>query len=98
MGRVDITGIAGATPIRAIDRRDGTAISVPDSKSTAAVTRADPGLRVETTAGLLSAQAPVNAERVQQIRDALREGTYPLVPAKIADAMIAARLMLGNAE
>jgi negative regulator of flagellin synthesis FlgM len=31
---------------------------------------------------------------VQEIRNALRDGSYPLVPAKIADAMIAAQVSL----
>lgn len=38
--------------------------------------------------------APVDSERVQQIRQALADGSYPLSPAKIADAMIAAKLIL----
>jgi negative regulator of flagellin synthesis FlgM len=41
---------------------------------------------------------PVDAERVSQIRDAVEEGSYPLVPARIADAMIAASLLLRKAE
>ena len=35
---------------------------------------------------------PVDSERVAEIRKALEEGKYPLVPAKIADALIAAEL------
>ncbi len=35
---------------------------------------------------------PVDSERVAEIRKALESGTYPLVPTKIADAMIAAEL------
>ena len=37
---------------------------------------------------------PVDSERVQQIRRAIEQGTYPLVPAKVADAMIAAGMLL----
>lgn len=37
---------------------------------------------------------PVDAERVAQIRKAIENGSYPVVPAKIADAMIAAGLLL----
>ncbi|HEU4968697.1 flagellar biosynthesis anti-sigma factor FlgM [Sphingomonas sp.] len=44
------------------------------------------------TAKALAAKPPVDAERVQQIRRALEEGRYPLVPAKIADRMIAAQM------
>ncbi|OZA93012.1 flagellar biosynthesis anti-sigma factor FlgM [Altererythrobacter sp. H2] len=54
------------------------------------------GVQVELGATPDSAAPPVDRERVNQIRDALREGSYPIVPAKIADAMIAARLVLGG--
>ena len=37
---------------------------------------------------------PVDGERVQQIRRAIEQGNYPLVPAKVADAMIAAGMLL----
>lgn len=33
---------------------------------------------------------PVNHDRVVEIRKALEAGTYPLIPTKIADAIIAA--------
>ena len=42
--------------------------------------------------------APVDAERVQQIRKAVENGTYPVVPAKIADAIIAAGILLRSGE
>ena len=38
--------------------------------------------------------APVDAERVAQIRKAVEDGSYPVTPVKIADAMIAAGLLL----
>lgn len=37
---------------------------------------------------------PVDVERVGEIRRAIELGTYPLVPARVADAMIAAGLLL----
>jgi negative regulator of flagellin synthesis FlgM len=40
------------------------------------------------------AEAPVDQDRVAEIRKAVEEGRYPLVPAKIADAMIASGFML----
>ena len=40
----------------------------------------------------------MDSERVTEIRTALREGTYPLVPAKVADAMIAANFILIEGE
>jgi negative regulator of flagellin synthesis FlgM len=33
---------------------------------------------------------PVDSDRVAEIRKALESGTYPLIPTKIADAIIAA--------
>jgi len=59
---------------------------------------AAPGISLEVGATAAAATPPVDAERVAQIRDALREGTYPLVPTKIADAMIAAQVSLALPE
>lgn len=49
---------------------------------------------VETSGALDPGTAPVDAERVKLIRKAVETGTYPIVPAKIADAMIAAGVLL----
>ncbi len=40
----------------------------------------------------MAVRPPVDHERVQQIKKALQEGRYPLVPARIADRMIAAQM------
>ena len=37
---------------------------------------------------------PVDAARVEEIRKAVEQGTYPVLPARIADAMIAAGHLL----
>lgn len=42
--------------------------------------------------------APVDVERVKTIRQAIESGNYPLVPARIADAMIAAGMLLRTAS
>jgi negative regulator of flagellin synthesis FlgM len=39
-------------------------------------------------------EAPVDTDRVAVIRKAVESGTYPVFPAKIADAMIAAGMLL----
>jgi negative regulator of flagellin synthesis FlgM len=39
-------------------------------------------------------QPPVDVERVELIRKAVETGKYPILPAKVADAMIAAGLLL----
>lgn len=41
---------------------------------------------------------PVDLERVRMIRKAVESGTYPVVPAKIADAIIAAGILLRTAK
>ncbi len=43
-------------------------------------------------------QPPVDAERVKQIRQAIEDGHYPIVPAKVADAMIAAGMLLRSGK
>ncbi len=50
-------------------------------------------------AGALSARtagdsAPVDTNRVQEIRKAVEEGRYPVIPTQVADAMIAAGYLL----
>ena len=37
-------------------------------------------------------QAPVDNDRVEQIRKAIQDGTYPVLPVEIADGIIAAGL------
>jgi len=43
---------------------------------------------------LSAGSAPVDADRVSAIRKAIANGSYPLIPTKISDAMIAAGLTL----
>lgn len=41
-------------------------------------------------------EAPVDHDRVAEIRTAIEQGRYPIVPVEIADAMIAAGFLLRN--
>lgn len=56
------------------------------------------GVSLEVSARVDVATPPVDAERVQQIKAALRDGSYPLVPTRIADAIIAAQVSLSLPE
>lgn len=56
------------------------------------------GVSLEVSTAAESASPPVDAERVSQIKAALRDGSYPLVPTKIVDAMIAAQVSLSMPE
>ena len=59
---------------------------------------AEAGVAVETDQALASAGPPIDADRVKQIRHALETDSYPIVPTRIADAVIAARLLLSTAQ
>lgn len=48
--------------------------------------------------GLAGTEAPVDHERVTELRHAIEQGNYPLDPRKTADAMIAAGFMLRNEQ
>lgn len=64
----------------------------PDPVSVAASGPAAPS--VETSAALEAGTAPVDIDRVTTIRRAVEAGKYPVIPVKIADAMIAAGVLL----
>jgi negative regulator of flagellin synthesis FlgM len=49
-----------------------------------------------TTVVSAGSEAPVDHDRVAEIRNAIEQGRYPIVPAKIADAMIASGFLLRN--
>jgi negative regulator of flagellin synthesis FlgM len=53
---------------------------------------------VATSVAVDPGQAPVDIDRVAQIRKAVETGNYPLVPARIADAMIAAGMFLRSSN
>lgn len=57
----------------------------------AGVTKQAMAAAAPTVAAQLAKAAPVDAQRVQDIKQAIAEGRYPLSPTKIADALIAAR-------
>ena len=59
----------------------------------ASAAAAQKGVAVESRGELAGAKPPVDSERVDEIRAALRDGTYPILPAKIVDALIASQLL-----
>ena len=93
----------GATrPVGAVQVKPATtSAAAPDKVETQspAATAAGSAAQVERSSALdAGAKPPVDAERVKVIRHAIEQGTYPIVPAKIADAMIAAGMLLRNAS
>lgn len=93
MSPIDIRKTAPVAPVRA---GPDHANPSPHTGTGPAAPANEPGIVVELAGGAGSLNAPVDHDRVEQIRNALREGTYPIVPARIADALIAARLVLGG--
>lgn len=73
-----------------------TASAAVDSQP---VADAGAAAQVERSAALDAGQkAPVDAERVKEIRHAIETGSYPVLPTRIADAMIAAGMLLRTAQ
>ncbi|KQM14805.1 flagellar biosynthesis anti-sigma factor FlgM [Novosphingobium sp. Leaf2] len=75
--------------------------AVPGATTTsapAASTQISATPSVETSQALSAGEAPVDTDRVALIRKAVESGTYPVLPAKIADAMIAAGMLLRTAR
>lgn len=57
------------------------------------------GAQVERSSALDGgSSAPVDAQRVQVIRRAIETNSYPVIPTRIADAMIAAGMLLRTSQ
>ena len=84
-----------ARPIGAVDVRIARQGAGPrgeaqrGDESTSAVALSD---------ALNPGEAPVDGDRVEVVRKAVESGQYPLVPTKIADALIAAGMLLTKGE
>jgi negative regulator of flagellin synthesis FlgM len=91
-----LSGVGATRAVTASDRAQIEARPAPLAGSAAPAPAA--GISLEVTAASAAATPPVDAERVAAIRKALSEGSYPLVPTKIADAMIAAQVSLSLPE
>jgi len=84
VARSRTVGTDAARTVKGAPAQPGSAVSPP----------AEPGVIATAAAPTAGKSPPVDTERVSQIRNALREGTYPLQPAKVADAIIAANYFL----
>ena len=97
MPSIELSKLQAVSPARALSDTDRTAIQPgaarDNQRSSSGV--ADAGVSIEVAAPVDSSTPPVDTDRVAEIRKALQEGSYPIVPTEIADAMIAARLSMG---
>ena len=97
MPSFELSKLQGVSPARALSESDRTQIepSARSAKSGSAAPSPKPGVALEVGAAIDPSSPPVDQDRVSQIKRALQDGSYPLVPTKIADAIIAARVGLG---
>lgn len=99
MPSVELSKLPSVGAPRAVSAGERAQIEArPRSAGAATPAPAAPGIALEVSAAAESANPPVDAERVSQIKAALRDGSYPLVPTKIVDAMIAAQVSLSLPE
>lgn len=78
------------TTARTGDLRVGKVANVTPATTTTTTAAAAPAAPA-TLARALAASAPVDMERVNRIKDAIADGSYPLSPTTVADSLIAAR-------
>lgn len=103
MPSVELSKLQASAAPRALSSGDGVQLApsanVPASGGTRSGAEDVRGISIEigsrAAAALEPSAPPVDRERVAEIRKALEEGRYPLVPTRIADAMIAAQVSLG---
>ena len=93
---VDVSGTKGAANDRAVARvleaRAVQATPQPASAPTGTPQRAAPDVALLSgVAAELAAKPPVDTDRVQQIKRAIANGTFPILPATVADRLLAVR-------
>ncbi|MCK0129448.1 flagellar biosynthesis anti-sigma factor FlgM [Erythrobacter sp. F6033] len=95
MPSIELSKLQGVSAPRSVSGSDRAQIEArsPQSRPSAPV-GAESGVKLEVGSAVEAGKPPINSERVAEIRSALEQGSYPLVPTEIADAMIAARISL----
>lgn len=87
-------GPQGPRAIGAVEARKKSAPVASDS----ARSHATPQSAVVRSEALDPGQPPVDTNRVEVIRKAIEQDRYPILPMKVADAMIAAGLLLRSGK
>lgn len=95
------SGPAPSIPAVAATAVPGPAVATASPAAAAPAPAAPPASAekaVATSDATRAGDVPVQSERVAQIRRAIEEGRYPVLPVTIADAMIAAGMLLRTPE
>lgn len=80
-------GVSSVSAVQRTAKAAPVAEAAPVTKQTGTDATQAPG----ALASAMAAKPPVDADRVQQIKTALANGTFPLSPSTIADQFIALR-------
>ena len=93
MPSFELGKLQGIAPARGLSESDRTPLVAGSRGRTGAAGAAvgKPGVALEISPASDPSTPPVDTDRVGQIRRALEDGTYPLVPTRVADAIIAAQ-------
>ena len=93
MPSVELSKLQGIAAPRAVSTSERAQIETrPGAPRPGSAGAPSAGVSVEIAGTVDAASPPVDAERVAEIRAALEDGSYPLVPTRIVDAMIAAQV------
>lgn len=84
-------------PVRAIGASDARIAHDPVANDTARA-HASSNSAVTRSTALDPGEPPIDSDRVATIRKAIERGSYPVIPTRVADAMIAAGLLLRSAK
>ncbi len=84
--------------VRAVSTTDSRAVTADKTAAQQPTPTSAQGATQVATTALNAGQVPVDTDRVATIKKAIESGTYPILPTKISDAMIAAGLMLRVAK
>jgi negative regulator of flagellin synthesis FlgM len=87
--------LGSTAPVGAIDVRIARQ---PQASECAPPSTEKPAASVVASTALDAGEIPVDEGRVAVIRKAVESGNYPLIPARISDAMIAAGLLLRSSR
>jgi len=92
MKPIEISSVAASRPVGADAQRPVK--GAPTASGSAATPKTEPGIVARSEALSAGPIPPVDSDRVAQIRSAIKQGNYPLLPTSVADEMIAASFIL----
>lgn len=91
MPPIDFTAIRHTGPVQPRQPRPANERAAPARAEAAA-----PAVEVDPT--LTSTQPPIEQGRIDEIRKAIEQGRYPVIPMRVADALIASGLLLRSGK